>query len=89
MTRREEGHEGMKDTKGGRTRGEEGHKEREEGERHYGLPQQRRRNHLVSREEHALPHRWTRKEEVHEGRKDTGQEGRKDTKRGRTKREDM
>ena len=43
------------------------------GERHYGLPQQRRGNHRLSKEEQALPHR----------------EGRKDTKGGRTQREEM
>jgi hypothetical protein len=62
--------------RGGR---EEEHKGREEGERHYGLPQQRKGNHRVSREEQALPHQWTRREEGHEGREDM--------KGGRTRRE--
>jgi hypothetical protein len=37
-TQQGEGHEGRKVTKGGRTQREEGQEEREEGERHYGLP---------------------------------------------------
>ncbi len=72
---------------------EEKSDERGGGERHYGLPQQKRENCRVSREGQALSHRWTWKKEGQEGRKDTkgertqkegGHEGRKDTKGGRT-----